>query len=58
MPVVDDPDAHSERARAAGGAIMAEVYDTDYGSREYAARDLEGTCGTLARTDQPPSERR
>jgi uncharacterized glyoxalase superfamily protein PhnB len=40
--VVDDPDAHSERARAAGAAITAEVYDTDYGSREYAARDLEG----------------
>ena len=39
---VDDPDAHCERARAAGAEIVTELHDTDYGSREYAARDLEG----------------
>jgi uncharacterized glyoxalase superfamily protein PhnB len=40
--VVEDPDAHHERARAAGADIVRELNDTDYGSREYSARDLEG----------------
>jgi uncharacterized glyoxalase superfamily protein PhnB len=40
--VVDDPDAHHERARAAGAEIVRELTDTDYGSREYSARDPEG----------------
>jgi uncharacterized glyoxalase superfamily protein PhnB len=39
---VDDPDAHCERARAAGAEIITELHDTDYGSRDYAARDPEG----------------
>lgn len=39
---VADPDAHCERARAAGAEITREPEDTDYGSREYSARDLEG----------------
>jgi uncharacterized glyoxalase superfamily protein PhnB len=40
--VVDDPDAHAERAQAAGAEIVRAPYDTDYGSREYSARDPEG----------------
>src|SRR3954452_20112986 len=40
--VVDDPDAHYARAVAAGAQITREPTDQDYGSREYAARDLEG----------------
>ena len=40
--VVDDPDAHHERARAAGAEIVRDLADTDYGSREYSARDPEG----------------
>jgi uncharacterized glyoxalase superfamily protein PhnB len=40
--VVDDPDAHCERARAAGAEITRDPHDTDYGSREYGARDAEG----------------
>ena len=40
--VVDDPDAHHHRARAAGAEIVMELTDQDYGSREYAARDPEG----------------
>lgn len=40
--VVDDVDAHYERAKAAGAAIEYEPRDTDYGSREYGARDPEG----------------
>jgi PhnB protein len=39
---VDDVDAHYHRARAAGAEIVRPLHDTDYGSREYGARDLEG----------------
>ncbi len=39
---VDDADAHYEQAKAAGAEIVREIEDTDYGSREYTARDLEG----------------
>lgn len=46
---VEDLDAHFERARAAGAEITSPPRDTDFGSREYHARDLEGhpwTFGT------------
>jgi uncharacterized glyoxalase superfamily protein PhnB len=39
---VADPDAHYERAKAARAEITYELKDTDYGSREYSALDLEG----------------
>lgn len=39
---VEDIDAHYERAKAAGAEIVRELADTDYGSREYMARDPEG----------------
>jgi uncharacterized glyoxalase superfamily protein PhnB len=39
---VDDVDAHHARAEAAGAEIVKAPYDTDYGSREYHARDCEG----------------
>ena len=39
---VDDVDAHYERAKAAGAEITRELADTEYGSREYSARDLDG----------------
>jgi len=39
---VKDPDAHHARAKAAGAKIVMELRDTDYGSRDYAAEDLEG----------------
>lgn len=42
--VVDDPDAHAERARAAGAEITREPTDTDYGSRDYGAHDSEGNA--------------
>jgi uncharacterized glyoxalase superfamily protein PhnB len=38
----DDPDALCERARKAGAEITMEPTDQDYGSRDFAARDLEG----------------
>ena len=40
--VISDPDAHCARARNAGAEIVRELEDTDYGSREYSARDPEG----------------
>ncbi|MGW0216007.1 VOC family protein [Micromonospora chokoriensis] len=40
---VPDVDAHCAQARAAGAEIIREPFDTDYGSRDYAARDLAGT---------------
>jgi uncharacterized glyoxalase superfamily protein PhnB len=40
--VVPDADAAYERAKAAGAEITRELQDTDYGSREFAARDPEG----------------
>jgi uncharacterized glyoxalase superfamily protein PhnB len=39
---VPDPDAHHARAVAAGAEVTRELQDTDYGSREYCARDPEG----------------
>jgi uncharacterized glyoxalase superfamily protein PhnB len=39
---VNDLDAHYERARTAGAQILSPPEDTDFGSREYHARDLEG----------------
>ena len=40
--VVEDPDALHERAVAAGAEVVRELEDTDYGSREFSARDPEG----------------
>ena len=40
--VVDDPNAHQERAAAAGAEIVRPLEDMEYGSREYSARDPEG----------------
>jgi uncharacterized glyoxalase superfamily protein PhnB len=39
---VEDPDALHERAKAAGAEIVMAPMDTDYGSRDFALRDLEG----------------
>ena len=39
---VADVDAHHARAKAVGAEIVRELQDTDYGSREYSVRDLEG----------------
>jgi uncharacterized glyoxalase superfamily protein PhnB len=39
---LDGIDAHYARAVAEGAQILRPLADTDYGSREYTARDLEG----------------
>jgi uncharacterized glyoxalase superfamily protein PhnB len=40
--VTDDPDALFARATAAGAEVVRELNDTDYGNREFVARDPEG----------------
>jgi uncharacterized glyoxalase superfamily protein PhnB len=40
--VADDPDAIFARATAAGAEITSGLHETDYGSRDFAARDPEG----------------
>jgi uncharacterized glyoxalase superfamily protein PhnB len=39
---LDDVKGHYERATAAGAEIVRDLGDTEYGSREYVARDPEG----------------
>ena len=40
--VTDEPDALFARATAAGAEVLMELYETDYGSRDFAVRDPEG----------------
>ncbi|MBG0832784.1 VOC family protein [Planomonospora sp. ID67723] len=53
---VDDPDAHHDRAVAAGARITMKLTDQSYGSREYACEDIEGNIwyfGTYQPTTAP-----
>ena len=52
---VEDVDGHYERARAAGAEIVRPLRDTDYGSREYAARDLDGHVWYFGSYVPPPA---
>jgi uncharacterized glyoxalase superfamily protein PhnB len=49
--VVADPDAHHERAVAAGAEVVRELEDMDYGSREYSVRDPEGNLWSFGTYD-------
>jgi uncharacterized glyoxalase superfamily protein PhnB len=49
--VVADPDAHHDRAKAAGAEIVMALTDQDYGSREYGARDPEGNLWSFGTYD-------
>ena len=40
--VTDDPDGLFARATAAGAKVIRELYDTDYGSRDFIVLDPEG----------------
>jgi uncharacterized glyoxalase superfamily protein PhnB len=53
--VVEDPDAHHDRAKAAGAEIVMSLRDQDYGSREYTARDLDGNIWTFGTYDPTAS---
>ena len=39
---IADPDAHHDRAKAAGARITLTLRNTDYGSRDYGCEDPEG----------------
>jgi uncharacterized glyoxalase superfamily protein PhnB len=49
--VVSDPDAMYERAKAGGAEISRELQDTDYGSRDFSARDPEGNVWSFGTYD-------
>jgi uncharacterized glyoxalase superfamily protein PhnB len=49
--VVDDADAHFERAKAAGALITREPVTQDYGGRDYTCKDLEGHVWTFGTYD-------
>jgi uncharacterized glyoxalase superfamily protein PhnB len=49
--VVEDPDAHHERAVAAGANVVRPLEDTEYGSREYSVRDVEGNLWSFGTYD-------
>ena len=51
--VVEDADAHYERAKAAGAEIVMELTNLEYGSRDYSARDPEGNLWSFG-TYAPP----
>ena len=54
--VVEDADAHHDRAVAAGAQVEMALTDQDYGSRDYSARHPEGNLwsfGTYAPTAPP-----
>jgi len=40
--IVSDADEVYQRAKAAGGKIVRELQNTDYGSREFTVKDHEG----------------
>jgi uncharacterized glyoxalase superfamily protein PhnB len=44
---VDNLDRHFERARTAGAEVLDSPSDTDFGSRQYTVRDLEGHLWTF-----------
>jgi uncharacterized glyoxalase superfamily protein PhnB len=50
--VVDDPDGLYARAKEAGADVVLEPTDQDYGSRDFAVRDLEGNIWSFG-TYQP-----
>jgi uncharacterized glyoxalase superfamily protein PhnB len=49
---VSDPDAHHERARAAGAEVLNEPHDVGGTMRGYSARDPEGNLWSFG-TDRP-----
>ncbi len=50
--VVEDVETHYRRAQEAGAEIVLPLTGTDYGSREYTAKDLEGNLWSFG-TYQP-----
>jgi uncharacterized glyoxalase superfamily protein PhnB len=51
--LVDDVDAHYERARAAGVRITEEPFDLPFGHRRYSCRDPQGHDWSFAQVEEP-----
>jgi uncharacterized glyoxalase superfamily protein PhnB len=49
--VVPDADAVFVRAQAAGGKIVRQIQNTDYGSREFSVKDPEGHSWSVGTYD-------
>jgi uncharacterized glyoxalase superfamily protein PhnB len=49
--IVEDVDAHAQRARAAGADIVIAPRDQDYGGRGYTARDPEDNIWSFGSYD-------
>ncbi len=49
--IVEDADAHYERARGAGAEIVMPLVDHDYGGRGYTCRDPEGQLWSFGTYD-------
>ena len=49
--VVADADAVYARAQAAGGKVVRPIQNTDYGSREFTVKDLEGNSWSVGTYD-------
>ncbi|MDB5755846.1 MAG: glyoxalase [Massilia sp.] len=49
--VVADADAVYQRVKAAGGAIVIDIVDKDYGGRGFTCRDLEGHIWSVGTYD-------
>ena len=49
--IVPDADAVYARAKSAGGVIVREIQNTDYGSREFTVKDPEGHSWSVGTYD-------
>jgi uncharacterized glyoxalase superfamily protein PhnB len=49
--IVPDADAVFARAQAAGGVVVRPLQNTDYGSREFTVKDLEGHSWSVGTYD-------
>jgi len=49
--IVTDADAAFARAQAAGGVVVRPLQNTDYGSREFTVKDLEGQSWSVGTYD-------
>jgi uncharacterized glyoxalase superfamily protein PhnB len=55
---IEDIEAHFQRAKSAGSAIVEELHETEYGELQYGAEDLDGHHWLFARhaRDVSPEE--
>jgi uncharacterized glyoxalase superfamily protein PhnB len=51
--MVDDVDAHYERAKSAGASIVEELNDLPFGHRRYTCDDLQGHEWSFATAKAP-----